>query len=152
MAKFLVKAAADAKEWTWRQTRSTEDKDRKPDVRPTHLYVLVHGFNSCADHMKYMAEELSRCLGPKASVHLSRCNQSKIPNILVHPTHDGIDCGGERLAAEIRDVVARPEHCELKHISFLGNSMGGLFLRFAFGLLFDPETGDLAQRLRNLET
>lgn len=38
-------------------------------------------------------------------------------------------------------MVAQPEHRNLQYISFLGNSMGGLFLRFAFGLLFDRDTG-----------
>jgi len=46
-----------------------------------------------------------------------------------------------RLAREIRRVVAEPEHRDLQYISFLGNSMGGLFLRFAFGLLLDRDTG-----------
>jgi hypothetical protein len=110
-------------------------------LRPTHLYVLVHGFNSRADHLQYMATEMRRRLGPRASVYLSCCNQARIPTFFLHPTHDGIDRGGERLALEIRDVVAKPEHSELEFISCLGNSMGGLFLRFAFGLLLDPETG-----------
>ena len=134
-----------------------------------HLYVLVHGFNSRAEHLQYMATEMQRRLGPEASIHLSRCNEAKIPNFLVHPTHDGVDGCGERcahghghghghvhvcafhrfhdvviisrLAHEIREVVALPEHGTLRYISFLGNSMGGLFLRFAFGLLFDRGTG-----------
>ena len=114
----------------------------EPDaLRPTHLYVLVHGFNSRADHLQYMAREMRSCLGPSAAVYLSCCNQARIPNFFMHPTHDGIDRGGERLASEIRDVVSKPEHSDLECISFLGNSMGGLFLRFAFGLLFDRETG-----------
>ena len=112
-----------------------------PDPAPTHLYVLVHGFNSRAEHLQYMATEMQRRLGPRASVYLSSCNQARIPNFFLHPTHNGIDRGGERLALEIRDVVAKPEHRELEFISCLGNSMGGLFLRFAFGLLLDPATG-----------
>jgi hypothetical protein len=109
--------------------------------KQTHLYVLVHGFNSRADHLQYMATEMKRRLGPNVAVYLSKCNQSQLPSFFIHPTHSGIDRGGERLAKEISEVVAKPEHSGLEYISFLGNSMGGLFIRFALGLLFDRETG-----------
>ena len=120
--------------------RSAPGADRR---RPTHLYVLVHGFNSCAEHLSYLATEMRRRLGPTASVHLSRSNQARIP-FVCHPTHDGIDTAASRLATEIREVVAQPEHTGLEYISFLGNSMGGLFLRYACGLLFDPDTSLIA--------
>jgi hypothetical protein len=134
----------------WRRLRpgssrdlSGAEREKNEDVaRPTHLYILVHGFNSRADHLQYMAAEMRSRLGPDATVYLSSCNQAKVPTFFMHPTHNGIDRGGERLAQEIRDVVAKPENCNLKYISFLGNSMGGLFIRFSLGLLFDVETGE----------
>lgn len=47
--------------------------------------------------------------------HTARCNLGK--------THDGVMAGGERLAEEIRQLVAANPN--LKGISFVGNSLGG---------------------------
>lgn len=106
-----------------------------------HLYVLVHGFNSCQGHLRYVAKRIKAALGGPAVVYLAGSNQPRVNNPLFHPTHDGIDVGGERLAQEISDLVRRPEHARLKYISFFGNSLGGLIARYAFGLLFNPDTG-----------
>ena len=54
--------------------------------------------------MRYLAKKLTAALGPTAMVHVARCNQARVPNFIVHPTHDGVDRGGERLAEEIRKV------------------------------------------------
>ena len=51
--------------------------------------------SACAN-AQYMAKEMAQRLGPEASIYLSKCNQAKIPNFFIHPTHDGIDRGGER--------------------------------------------------------
>jgi pimeloyl-ACP methyl ester carboxylesterase len=106
-----------------------------------HLYVLVHGFNSCSSHLKYVAKRIKAELGAPAVVYLAGSNQPKVNNPLFHPTHDGIDVGGERLAQEVSDLVRLPEHAGLRFISFFGNSLGGLISRYAFGLLFDSDTG-----------
>jgi hypothetical protein len=54
--------------------------------------------------MRYLAKKLAAALGPSSMVHVAKCNQARVPNFIVHPTHDGVDRGGERLAEEIRQV------------------------------------------------
>ena len=53
-------------------------------------------------------------------------------------TYDGIDTGGERVAHEIEETLAelaRNGH-EIKKMSIIGYSLGGLISRDAIGLLF----------------
>ncbi|EKX45679.1 hypothetical protein GUITHDRAFT_108555 [Guillardia theta CCMP2712] len=44
---------------------------------PSHLYILVHGFNSRAEHLNYVAKEMANRLGPSAAVYSSFCNEAK---------------------------------------------------------------------------
>jgi hypothetical protein len=52
-------------------------------------------------------------------------------------TYDGIAHGGERLCKEIEDEIATVEESKRKvqRMSIVGYSMGGLFARYAIGLL-----------------
>jgi alpha/beta superfamily hydrolase len=53
-------------------------------------------------------------------------------------TYDGVDTGGERVASEVEqklDELAKDGH-DIKKISFIGYSLGGLVARFAVGLLY----------------
>jgi hypothetical protein len=53
-------------------------------------------------------------------------------------TYDGIDTGGERVASEVEqklEELAKDGH-DIKKISFIGYSLGGLVARFAIGLLY----------------
>lgn len=55
-------------------------------------------------------------------------------NYVFVQTFDGIDNCGKRLATELRECVEA--HPELKYISVIGHSMGGLIARHAIGALF----------------
>ena len=57
-------------------------------------------------------------------------------------TFDGIDKCGERLADEMRSVVA--QHPSLERVTVIGHSMGGLLLRYATATLFNPEANTIA--------
>ncbi len=87
--------------WSLLEPEQAEKVLKEDKCDAAHLYVLVHGFNSKADHLKYLAEHLRKRLGAGAVVHCAKCNEAKMPNPFLHPTHDGIDTGGERLAAEV---------------------------------------------------
>ncbi len=53
-------------------------------------------------------------------------------------TYDGVDTGGERVANEVEqklEELARDGH-EIKKISFIGYSLGGVISRYAIGLLY----------------
>ena len=65
-------------------------------------------------------------------------------------TYDGVDVGGDRLKAELDELV-RTEHPDADAISFIGHSMGGLISRNAIAKAFDRETGKLVIGGRALE-
>lgn len=57
-------------------------------------------------------------------------------------TFEGVAACGHRLADEVRSLArANPD---LKRISFVGHSMGGLIARHAAGVLLDPSRGTMA--------
>jgi hypothetical protein len=49
---------------------------------------------------------------------------------------DGVEEGASRIADEIREVVAA--HPTLARLSLIGNSLGGIYARYAAALLFEP--------------
>jgi hypothetical protein len=53
-------------------------------------------------------------------------------------TYDGIELGGERVCLEIEEEIEKlaKEGQEIKRISIVGYSLGGLIGRFACGLLY----------------
>ncbi len=52
--------------------------------------------------------------------------------------------GGKRLADEIVLLVKEPENSSLRQISIMGNSLGGLYARYAIALLYDPNSKRIA--------
>lgn len=106
-------------------------------VAPKEVLVLAHGLQGTVEDFNYLIEELRNTPAARAGrilVHASRVNTDK--------THDGIVLGGLRLAEDIRSVVAR--YPSLESISMMGFSLGGLYVRYAIGHLFSPETGTIA--------
>ncbi|CAM9376067.1 unnamed protein product [Choristocarpus tenellus] len=98
---------------------------------PLHLVVLVHGLKGKPEDMTYLKEALDSVGGSNVLVHLARCNEKN--------TFDGVVNGGTRLAKEIEGVIkANPS---LAWISVVGNSLGGLYSRYAVKLLFRREQG-----------
>ena len=53
-------------------------------------------------------------------------------------TYDGIERGGERVCAEIEDELRtiKNQGGEIKKLSVIGYSLGGLVARYAVGLLY----------------
>lgn len=53
-------------------------------------------------------------------------------------TYDGIELGGERVCLEIEEELAliKSKGGDIKKISIVGYSLGGLVARYAIGLLF----------------
>jgi len=52
-------------------------------------------------------------------------------------TYDGIELGGERVCQEIEEEISslKAQGCEIKKLSLVGYSLGGLVARYAVGLL-----------------
>jgi len=62
-------------------------------------------------------------------------------------TYDGVDTGGERVANEIEEKLEalKEDGCDIKKISVIGYSLGGLVSRFAIGLLYSKGVFDRIQ-------
>ena len=84
--------------------------------QPYHLAMVVHGYAGRPTDLAYLCEAISREGKGDVLAHAARCNLDK--------TKDGVQKGGERLAEEVRQVIAA--YPSLKAISFVGNSLVGL--------------------------
>ncbi|KAG2654550.1 uncharacterized protein LOC120657419 isoform X1 [Panicum virgatum] len=98
-----------------------------------HLVVMVNGLYGSSADWKFAAEQFVNRLPGKVFVHRSQSNHSKL-------TYDGVDLMGERLAEEVRQVVQRRRN--LRKISFVAHSLGGLVTRCAIGKLYEPTTNE----------
>ncbi|XP_050373130.1 uncharacterized protein LOC126790822 [Argentina anserina] len=96
---------------------------------PEHLVVMVNGIIGSASDWRYAADQFVKKLPDKVIVHPSECNSSRL-------TFDGVDLMGERLAEEVLAVVRK--RSEVRKISFVAHSLGGLVARYAIGRLYEP--------------
>ncbi|XP_043806038.1 uncharacterized protein LOC110630894 isoform X3 [Manihot esculenta] len=94
-----------------------------------HLVIMVHGIFGSASDWKFAAEQFVKMLPDKVIVHCSERNMSML-------TLDGVDVMGERLALEVLEVIQRKPN--LRKISFVAHSVGGLVARYAIGILYRP--------------
>lgn len=115
---------------------SLSPRKRKPptslatnETETTHLIVLQHGLHGDESDWGYFKQVLDVSFPDKVLVHISTCNSKTR-----FSTHDGIDAGGQRLAEEILQLV-QTNPC-LRHFSIIGHSLGGLYARYAVGVLF----------------
>lgn len=113
----------------------------EPDAPPAHtfdeLLVLVHGLQGTAEDFTFFEEQLQQsppALAGQLLIH--------VPDVNTEKTHDGIVQGGMRLAADVRRVVA--ENPSLSRISLVGFSLGGMYVRYAAGVLYDSVTSTVA--------
>jgi predicted esterase len=93
------------------------------------------------EHLKYVSTTLSeRFPQEKLHVLVAKRNAGSF-------TYDGIDTGGERVAQEVEgklEELAESGH-DIKKISIIGYSLGGLISRYAIGLLFHRGVFDKIQ-------
>lgn len=104
---------------------------------PEELIILAHGLQGDVDDFTYFLDALDSSLPGKSGkilVHASSVNTER--------THDGVIAGGERLAYDVRAVVAA--HPSLRSISLVGFSLGGLYVRYAAAVLYDAEKETIA--------
>ncbi|GAB2227435.1 hypothetical protein Droror1_Dr00009257 [Drosera rotundifolia] len=94
---------------------------------PSHLIVTVNGFLGSVDDWKYAVEQFLKQYPKDVLVHCSKRNSATL-------SFDGVDVMGERLADEVISVIKR--YPDLRKISFLGHSLGGLISRYAVASLY----------------
>ncbi|KAF2817356.1 lipase/serine esteras-like protein [Mytilinidion resinicola] len=97
-----------------------------------HLCVLVHGLWGNPQHLEYLAKSL-REKYPEDRLHVlvAKRNAGSF-------TYDGIELGGERVTKEIEETLEHHARngTEIKKLSIVGYSLGGLVSRYAIGLLY----------------
>ncbi|CAI0402925.1 unnamed protein product [Linum tenue] len=108
---------------------------------PEHLVVMVNGLVGSSADWRYAAGQFVKKHPDKLVVHRSECNSSKL-------TFDGVDLMGERLAEEVLSLVRRRP--EVRKISFVAHSLGGLIARYAVARLYEQspkvvQSGDAMQ-------
>lgn len=95
----------------------------------SHLLVLQHGLHGSEHDFANFAHLIREHLTAEGvHVHAAARNAATF-----FQTYDGIDQGGERLADEIETVAARMPN--LRKLSLLGHSLGGLYARYCVGVL-----------------
>ncbi|KAK3403714.1 putative lipase ROG1 [Eucalyptus grandis] len=109
-----------------REVWSSKDSDSSS---ADHLVVMVNGILGSASDWKFAAEQFVRTLPDKVFVHCSERNVAKL-------TLDGVDVMGDRLAKEVLEVIDRKPN--IRKISFIAHSVGGLVARYAIGKLYRP--------------
>lgn len=94
-----------------------------------HLVVLSHGIMGTGEDLGYLASLLET----------SGCTTLRSVSNEDRKSLDGVKAGGEKLASEILGCIAR--NSQLKRLSVVGNSLGGLYMRYAMKVLFDDSDG-----------
>lgn len=100
-------------------------------VGPSRLVVLSHGLYGRPTHLRVLQHHLCALGGADLLVHQAVANHGR--------TRDGVAAGGARLAEEVRRLVDR--HPSLSSLVLVGNSLGGLYVRYAAGQLFEDGNG-----------
>ncbi|GAB1314017.1 Serine esterase-domain-containing protein [Madurella fahalii] len=101
-------------------------------VEADHLCVLVHGLWGNPNHMASIAKILRNQYPPgELYILVAKRNSGSF-------TYDGIELGGERVCLEIEEELEliKSKGGNIKKISIVGYSLGGLVARYAIGLLF----------------
>ncbi|KAJ0772110.1 putative alpha/Beta hydrolase, lipase [Helianthus annuus] len=94
-----------------------------------HLVVMVNGILGSSTDWKFAAEQFVKTIPDKVFVHRSEKNAAS-------QTLDGVDVMGERLSQEVLEVIKQKPN--LRKISFVAHSVGGLVARYAIGKLYRP--------------
>jgi len=106
----------------------TEKDFKSASEKPSHLVVLVHGLHgSSRDFLLLEKSILERDSKHRVVVFRPSVNEGR--------STDGISRGGSRVAEAVKAFC--PKFPSLESISFVGFSLGGLYVRYAIFLLMD---------------
>ncbi|CAZ85956.1 unnamed protein product [Tuber melanosporum] len=103
-----------------------------PSGKGDHLCVLIHGLWGNPGHLEYLTTAIrQRYDDSKLQILVAKRNSGTF-------TYDGIELGGERVTREIEDAIEEYARngVEIRKISIVGYSLGGLVARYAVGLLY----------------
>lgn len=97
-----------------------------------HLVVLSHGLMGYPSDLEYLGRSLAES---GCTVLQSRSNE-------FIATLNGVSQGGKALAEEIMSFKTENPH--LKRVTFVGNSLGGLYVRYAVKVLYNETNASIA--------
>ncbi|EGG13976.1 esterase/lipase/thioesterase domain-containing protein [Cavenderia fasciculata] len=100
-------------------------------IQQDHLLVLQHGLNATDGDYIVMKDVLAKS-HPTMMVYAAKSNNTSLFN---QATHQGIDACGDRLFNEIVQLTKQYQE-QIKKISIIGHSLGGLITRHAIGKLY----------------
>uniref|UniRef100_A0A061S8T0 DUF676 domain-containing protein n=1 Tax=Tetraselmis sp. GSL018 TaxID=582737 RepID=A0A061S8T0_9CHLO len=112
---------------------------RCQEARKTHLLVLQHGLWGTNQDWDRVISALNKKLDATVLVHATAINKRV-------RSKDGVDLCGKRLAQEIRMIASTRE--DLRELSLVGLSLGGLICRYTAAELLDADTGLMAGSLK----
>ncbi|CAM9848667.1 unnamed protein product, partial [Heterosigma akashiwo] len=102
------------------------------EERQAHLYVIVTGMWGGRNDLIYLKEAICKKKRPQDFVLVSTSN-------LRMRSYHGVDVCGNRLVREITTFIRQKErnqkNARISRISFVGFSAGGIFSRYAIGVL-----------------
>jgi len=105
--------------------------DEGHDKQSAHHYCfLVHGYMGNDIEMGSIEKAIERKMSTLPEEKRSSITVIKTKNN-VGRTDDGIVKGGQRLAREIMEIIDQDHKSNVVTISFVGNSLGGLYARYA---------------------
>lgn len=106
---------------------SPTKKMKRREIYSVNMIVLVHGFQGSASDMKSMRGFLGSHY-PELHIMISKANEGS--------THTDLDSQGFRLAAEVKkNINEMVGESNLRSISFMGHSLGGVIIRAALPYL-----------------
>lgn len=101
--------------------------------------IILIGLMGSPEDLSYLGNRLLVQGDESVVVLRSKCNE-------LIKTTNGVAIGGKLLAEEILSFIGQlPDNGKsLQKISFVGNSLGGLYVRYAIKELFDPQQATIA--------
>lgn len=129
-----LQPSEDIQEGSNGQKKDVSKVVREPDDKEccNHLVVLVHGVSGEPECFNVLLQTLGNQLeGAGVVMAVSKVNRKE-------GSHDGVVSCGLKLAEEVKQLITMNPTVE--KISFVAYSIGGLFVRYACGANFDPNS------------
>jgi predicted alpha/beta-fold hydrolase len=117
---------------SWSESLDQQNQYNSSPSNDDHLVVLSHGIMGSHTDLSYLSNRLQR-IG--CTVLNSKSNEFT-------KSLQGIRQGGINLADEVLAMKKINPH--LQRVSFVGNSLGGMYARYAIHHLFDNDTQSIA--------
>jgi hypothetical protein len=130
-SKISIPMISNMVEWirnTMQPSISLETVASVKSSVPVHLVVLIHGLDGFSSDMEYIATRLKDRYPEPIRTLSPECNHGR--------TYDGIMNGATRILHCVKNEIKRGD---IKYLSIIGHSLGGLYARCLVGLLSKEE-------------